>query len=36
MNAQEVSFDSDGCFLAGTYAEAANPVAAALLANGDA
>lgn len=31
MSTREVSFDSGGCSLAGTYAEAANPVAAALL-----
>ncbi len=31
MSAREVSFDSGGCSLAGTYAEATNPVAAALL-----
>ena len=31
MSAREVSFDSGGCTLAGTYAEAANPMAAALL-----
>jgi uncharacterized protein len=31
MNAREVSFDSGGRSLAGTYAEAADPVAAALL-----
>jgi pimeloyl-ACP methyl ester carboxylesterase len=31
MSAREVSFDSDGCSLFGTYAEAADPVAAALL-----
>jgi hypothetical protein len=34
MSAREVSFDSGGCPLAGTYAEAANPVAAALLITG--
>ena len=34
MSAREVSFDSDGCSLVGTYAEAANPVAAALLITG--
>jgi pimeloyl-ACP methyl ester carboxylesterase len=31
MNSEEVSFDSSGCALAGTFTEAANPVAAALL-----
>src|SRR5215469_11354705 len=31
MNEQDVTFDSDGCGLAGTYAEAVQPVAAALL-----
>jgi pimeloyl-ACP methyl ester carboxylesterase len=31
MNGEEVSFDSGGCALAGTFTEAANPVAAALL-----
>ena len=34
MSAQEMSFDSSGCSLAGTYAEAANPIAAALLITG--
>ncbi len=34
MSAREVSFDSGGCSLAGTYAEAANPAAAALLITG--
>jgi pimeloyl-ACP methyl ester carboxylesterase len=34
MNAREVFFDSDGCRLAGTYAEAADPMAAALLITG--
>jgi pimeloyl-ACP methyl ester carboxylesterase len=34
MSAREVSFDSGGCTLAGTYAEAANPIAAALLITG--
>ena len=31
MNSENVTFDSDGCTLAGTYAQAAQPVAAALL-----
>jgi uncharacterized protein len=31
MNTQDVTFDSGGCPLAGTYAEAVQPVAAALL-----
>jgi uncharacterized protein len=31
MSSQDVTFDSGGCTLAGTYAEAAQPVAAALL-----
>lgn len=31
MNDQDVTFDSGGCTLAGTYAQAAQPVAAALL-----
>jgi uncharacterized protein len=31
MSATDVSFDSDGCLLAGTYTEVARPVAAALL-----
>lgn len=34
MSAREVSFDSGGCALAGTYDEAINPVAAALLISG--
>lgn len=34
MNTQDVTFDSGGCTLAGTYAEAAQPVAAALLIQG--
>ncbi len=34
MSAREVSFDSDGSSLVGTYVEAANPVAAALLITG--
>lgn len=34
MSAREVSFDGGGCSLAGTYAEAASPVAAALLITG--
>ena len=31
MSAREVSFDSGGCTLVGTYAQAASPMAAALL-----
>jgi pimeloyl-ACP methyl ester carboxylesterase len=31
MNSTDVTFDSDGCALAGTYSEADRPVAAALL-----
>jgi pimeloyl-ACP methyl ester carboxylesterase len=31
VNSENVTFDSDGCTLAGTYAQAAQPVAAALL-----
>jgi len=31
MNEHDVRFDSDGCILAGTYVEAVQPVAAALL-----
>ncbi len=34
MSTQDVTFDSGGCTLAGTYAEAAQPVAAALLIQG--
>ena len=31
MRSEDVRFDSDGCIIAGTYSEAAAPVAAALL-----
>jgi uncharacterized protein len=31
MSSQDIAFNSEGCTLAGTYAEAAQPVAAALL-----
>jgi uncharacterized protein len=31
MNSQDVRFDSEGCPLAGSFCEAADPVAAALL-----
>lgn len=34
MSGEEVSFDSDGCSLAGTFTAAASPVAAALLITG--
>ncbi len=34
MSTQDVTFDSGGCTLAGTYAEAVQPVAAALLIQG--
>lgn len=34
MSSREVTFDSGGCVIAGTYAEAPNPVAAALLITG--
>jgi hypothetical protein len=31
MNSQDVHFDSDGCPIAGSFTEVADPVAAALL-----
>jgi uncharacterized protein len=34
MSSQDVTFDSDGCTLAGTYAQAERPLAAALLISG--
>jgi uncharacterized protein len=34
MNSQEVHFDSDGCTIAGSFTEVADPVAAALLITG--
>jgi pimeloyl-ACP methyl ester carboxylesterase len=34
MLSQDITFDSDGCTLAGTFSEAASPVAAALLITG--